>query len=284
MARKRLRRQTQMGQDLHEEHEEEGEGWLVSYADMVTLLFGLFVILYSMATVEDKKFAELGKSLAAGFNKKAPDITTDAEHDTQNVLTEEQQQMRAFQMLVAIMNLGDPNSAVRDVAKAYQTYVDQKSTGALASEILKDHKEVQVQDAIKNAATHRDERLTEIIIPSNEIFGAGTAKISTQGIRSLEAISKIIIKILDSVTVKIESHTDKTSVSEARPLEGWNLTNDQANAIAYFFLEKGIPGRSISAIGRSYFEPFIPAQQAGVAASAKDQLQNRRVHIILLRK
>src|SRR4051794_283562 len=53
----------------HEEHEEHvnHERWLVSYADMLTLLFVLFVVLYSMSSVDQKKFAELAAGLSEGF-------------------------------------------------------------------------------------------------------------------------------------------------------------------------------------------------------------------------
>jgi hypothetical protein len=53
----------------HEEHEEHvnHERWLVSYADMLTLLFVLFVVLYSMSDVNMKKFAELAAGLSSGF-------------------------------------------------------------------------------------------------------------------------------------------------------------------------------------------------------------------------
>ncbi len=49
----------------HEEHEEHvnHERWLVSYADMLTLLFVLFVVLFSMSNVDKAKFAQLAAGL-----------------------------------------------------------------------------------------------------------------------------------------------------------------------------------------------------------------------------
>ena len=53
----------------HEEHEEHEnhERWLVSYADMVTLLMVLFVVMFAMSQVDEKKYAQLKDGLAAGF-------------------------------------------------------------------------------------------------------------------------------------------------------------------------------------------------------------------------
>ena len=51
----------------HEEHENH-ERWVISYADMVTLLFALFVVLYALGEVKLKKLQQLKKSLAFAFH------------------------------------------------------------------------------------------------------------------------------------------------------------------------------------------------------------------------
>src|SRR4051794_22282289 len=52
----------------HEEEEHENhERWLVTYADMVTLLMVLFIVLFAMSQVDEKKFMALKNGLAAGF-------------------------------------------------------------------------------------------------------------------------------------------------------------------------------------------------------------------------
>src|SRR4030081_2595881 len=52
----------------HEEEEHENhERWLVSYADMVTLLMCLFIVLFAMSQVDKAKFAALASGLSASF-------------------------------------------------------------------------------------------------------------------------------------------------------------------------------------------------------------------------
>src|SRR5215212_5942976 len=52
----------------HEEEEHENhERWLVSYADMLTLLFALFVVLFAMSQVDVTKFNSFAEGLQQGF-------------------------------------------------------------------------------------------------------------------------------------------------------------------------------------------------------------------------
>ncbi len=43
------------------------ERWLVSYADYMTLLFALFLLLYSMATMEKEQFKKLQDTISRVF-------------------------------------------------------------------------------------------------------------------------------------------------------------------------------------------------------------------------
>src|SRR3954451_9629844 len=54
--------------DDHEGGHEEGERWLVSFADMVTLLFALLMVLFSISSVNTSNFTALQKSLQAAFS------------------------------------------------------------------------------------------------------------------------------------------------------------------------------------------------------------------------
>ena len=59
-----------MGRRRRSEHPEEHENherWLVTYADMVTLLMVLFIVMFAMSQVDQEKYAALKNGLANGF-------------------------------------------------------------------------------------------------------------------------------------------------------------------------------------------------------------------------
>src|SRR5438093_8651553 len=64
MVRRRRRRS---GGD-QEEHADER--WLLTYADLITLLMALFMVLFSMSVVNKSKLASLQQSLKEGFKPK----------------------------------------------------------------------------------------------------------------------------------------------------------------------------------------------------------------------
>src|SRR5690242_1213156 len=53
--------------EAHAEHEEGSERWLVTYADVLTLLLVLFIVLFSISVVNTSKYISLKTSLASVF-------------------------------------------------------------------------------------------------------------------------------------------------------------------------------------------------------------------------
>ena len=50
------------------EEGESNERWLLTYSDMITLLLALFVVLFSISSVNVSKFVSLQESLKAAFS------------------------------------------------------------------------------------------------------------------------------------------------------------------------------------------------------------------------
>src|ERR1700761_5884343 len=61
--------------EVHDESHGSHERWLVTYADMLTLLLVLFIVLYAMSIVDTTKFVQLRAGLAAVFNPGQNSIT-----------------------------------------------------------------------------------------------------------------------------------------------------------------------------------------------------------------
>ena len=71
----------------HEEEHENHERWLVTYADMLPLLKVLFIVMFAMSQVDEKKYSALRSGLADGFGQdssymKGSDSILDADGDS----------------------------------------------------------------------------------------------------------------------------------------------------------------------------------------------------------
>ncbi len=58
----------------HEEISHDQERWLLTYADMITLLLGLFIILYAISKVDTKKLNDVASDIKKGFGLKVASI------------------------------------------------------------------------------------------------------------------------------------------------------------------------------------------------------------------
>src|ERR1700750_1580096 len=119
----------------HEEEHENEERWLVSFADMMTLLFALFMVLFSISSVNTSKFTALQKALEDAFSGRVRSggksiIQTGS--DTQPKMAAAQPPLASLQPLNA-MATRDSADQARDKAAAAK--LEQKDFEALKRRI-----------------------------------------------------------------------------------------------------------------------------------------------------
>ncbi|MCM0606968.1 MAG: OmpA family protein [Xanthomonadaceae bacterium] len=89
------KKQTEIHEDKRYEHHtsaphvEEGEGnWLISYADMMTLLCGFFIMMFSLANLEKGKFEKVREEISKHFKGEYQNPSADIQKEISNMIQE----------------------------------------------------------------------------------------------------------------------------------------------------------------------------------------------------
>ncbi|WP_433827459.1 flagellar motor protein MotB [Actinoplanes sp. CA-015351] len=273
----------------HEEHEEHvnHERWLVSYADMLTLLFVLFVVLFSMSSVDQKKFAELAAGLSAGFGADS------AAFSGQSAPLDGAANTAQVVQIDPGSNPGDGTSGTeglnqkqKDAVEAAIKAEDRKKASAnaeKAAQEAEDLKEVEnkISDALAkenllgNAKFTIDSRGLVVTIITNEVVFAGNrADLQTGGRKILGAVAPTLVKLPNRI--EVDGHTNQLKAKTTFYPSGWELSSARASTVVRFFTEHGIVKKRLSAVGFSDTKPLIdPSDPRSVT-------QNRRVDVVVL--
>jgi chemotaxis protein MotB len=273
----------------HEEHEEHvnHERWLVSYADMLTLLFVLFVVLFSMSSIDQKKFAELAAGLSAGFGAQSVAF----QGQTSNL-----EGSGAAAQVVEIdpgANPGDGSSGTQNLTKAQIVAVDravQAQSRAKASQDAQaatkeaeNLKEVErkISDALKAAKLLDqvkftiDQRGLVVTVVTNEVvFEGDRAELRPGGAKILDTLAPTLLPLPNNI--EVDGNTNQLAAETKYYPSGWELSAARASAVVRYLTDSGLAKKRMSAVGFSDTKPLIdPVDPRSIT-------MNRRVDVVVL--
>jgi chemotaxis protein MotB len=261
----------------HEEHENH-ERWLVSYADMMTLLLVLFVVLFAMSQVDKEKFAALASGLSEAFGAPVSALSSAGTNSDAQVLD----------ALDAAVDVQIPP------APAAEADVDAAAAEAAAQEAARVAAEARAEyddlaaardaiDAALAAAGHAgaaqfeiDERgLVVHIVSDPVLFGPEEATLQPAGRTILDAVASTLAALPNRLTV--EGHANSLPVTAGGQWpSNWELSAYRATTVVRHLAAGGVPQDRLSGTGYSDTRPMVPA-------SDPDALSlNRRVDIVVL--
>src|SRR4051794_6690292 len=248
----------------HEEHEEHEnhERWLVSYADMMTLLMAFFVMLFAMSQIDLEKFRKFQGSVAAALNKPAP-----ATPAGQGILSGGAGKSGESAAAKDTVELAD--------AKLKHDQAAKRERKDLLEAKKKIESELQAKGLKQAVRFTLDARGLHVAIVSDKVlFDLGSADLRPDGRKVLDIVARSIAGMPNMISV--EGHTDNRPISGRYP-SNWELSTGRASTVVRTISGKyGIKANRISASGYADQRPIKSnSTEAGRA-------RNRRVEIVLI--
>jgi chemotaxis protein MotB len=126
------------------------------------------------------------------------------------------------------------------------------------------------------------DRITTLQISSNAFFASGQAVLSGPGKAILRDVAETLRSdAFAAYHISIEGHTDDMPINTPLFQSNWELSTARASAVVRFFLELGLSPRKLSAAGYADTYPIAPNRNADGTVIAENQAKNRRVVIKL---
>jgi chemotaxis protein MotB len=241
----------------HENHER----WLVSYADLLTLLFAFFVVLYASSQVDKKKMGQLASAIQDAFQDmgvfqgKSIAPPTD---DEEGGGPPKPSAASEFARLVT------PKAVGADMSSADVTGLKKELEAELAPEIQR-----------REIALHIGPEGLVVSLREVGFFDSGSATLKKASEPAFARIAELLRQY--PCNIRIEGHTDDVPIHTALFASNWELSTARSTeVIRLFILQYRFMPERLSAAGYGEYHP------AAANSSQEGRRMNRRIDLVIL--
>jgi chemotaxis protein MotB len=281
------------------EHENE-ERWLLTYADMLTLLFALFMVLFSISSVNISKYQVLQQSLKAAFSGSilpggrailqsgsestaahtpatavvpsivplvpTPTSRSSSSTGSANAFSSAQTAAAAQPLTTAQLQAA-LNSMSASIAEQDELVGLQRKLEAYA----KSHGFANQVQAVVNRRG-----LVVQVLTDNLLFQSGQATLQPEGLPLLNEVAQLL-NVDQSHPITVEGYTDNVPIHSVQFPSNWELSTARATTVVQYLISRGVNDNRLGAAG--YADLHAVASNATAAGRAL----NRRVDIVIER-
>jgi chemotaxis protein MotB len=246
-----------------EAEHENNERWLVTYADLITLLMVFFIIMYAMSTADKGKFEAMASALSA-------------------VLAGGQGITEGAMGTSVIEGLTPPGTGLEagmsaedqigELQERVQEFLEQQA-GEGASGLQGQQVTTQIGE---NILVIEQERGLVISFKDSLLFGSGSATLTPLARDVITAVGNSLIGVPNYI--RVEGHTDNLPIHTSTYPSNWELSAARAANVLHLLQDRvGLPADRLSVIGYGEYRPLV------VNSDNVSRAMNRRVDIVILK-
>ena len=273
------------------EHENE-ERWLLTYADMLTLLFALFMVLFSISSVNISKYQVLQQSLKAAFSGSilpGGRAILQSGSESTSAHTPATAEVPSIVPLVptptsrSSSSTGSANAATKPMTTAeLQAALNSMSASISEQDTFEELKEQMDAYAKAHGFGNKVQTIIERrglvvrVLTDNLLFDSGSATLQPGADQLLDEVAQLL-NLDKSHPITVEGHTDNQPISNPQFPSNWELSTTRATNVVRFLISRGVSAYRLGAVGYADLHPIASN------ATAAGRAQNRRVEIVLMR-
>jgi chemotaxis protein MotB len=281
------------------EHENE-ERWLLTYADMITLLMALFMVLFSISSVNISKYQVLQQSLKAAFSGsvlsggKAILRTGSQSTSAHTPATAEIPSIVPLTPTAAAQSNSSTSSATAAAAPGATAHSKpmtsaqlQAALNSMAASLIEQNQFAALQRKINAyASAHgfsaqvqaviQRRGLVVRVLTDKLLFASGEANLQTPGRPLLDEVAQLL-NVDKSHPIIVEGHTDNVPIATAQFPSNWELSTTRATNVVRYLIARGVSRTRLAAAGYADLEPVASN------VTTDGRALNRRVDIVFER-
>ena len=236
----RIRRRRQESKGSHER-------WLITYADLITLLLIFFVIMYALSSVNAKKFQAIALSMSRAMG------------GGQSVMNEPGASL-APGVSGSSLEVAKEMAEISDLERIrneLQEYIDQHGLGG-------------------KVTVNMEERGVVLSFQDVALFPLGSARLTPDARETVVKIGEILTTV--EQYIRVEGHTDNLPINTLEFPSNWELSVARSTTVVQELINGlNFAPHRLSATGYGEFRPRVPND------SESNRQQNRRVDIVVLK-
>ena len=257
-----------------EEAEESDERWLLTYADMITLLMALFMVLFSISSVNVSKFVTLQRSLQDAFSGRILPGGR-ALQESGGATTSPKVAATPPTTAPAVTADGAGKADDAKAAAAAAAKAEEKDFKALKARV--DAYVAKHGLASKVTTIVTNDGLVIRLLTDKLLFGSGSATVQPGGRGLLAQGRRACCAPRTSTSIRVRGFTDPVPIHTAAFPSNWELSAGRAASVVRAFAEAGVAPERLEAAGRAALDPLTSN------ATALGRARNRRVEVLLPR-
>lgn len=252
-----------------QEPENEGgmERWLITYADLITLLMIFFILMYTMSQVDARKYAAVANSLSVVLTGQALSVLETQGPSLVEGISGQQMPEGPGAAPAQQGELDEVKRMIAEFIKTKDMEANQEaSQGNAAVTKLSDH-----------IIVYEQERGLVISFKDTLLFASASDQLTPRAQQIIQEVGKSLVGLPNYI--RVEGHTDDVPINTSKFPSNWELSALRASNVVHVLNEDvDIPAERLSIIGYGEYRPLV-ANEDTVSRS-----MNRRVDIVILKK